>query len=80
MPTLNISPNFTIDDIRAIRTHNYEMTKNMTDEERDAYYDRECRKAMSLLHRSGKKYAVESVSTPLVAAEPEEPYQKVVAK
>jgi len=49
MPTLNISPNFTLDDIRAIRNYNYEMTKNMTDAERDSYYDRECKKAMDLL-------------------------------
>jgi len=55
MPTLNISPNFTVDDIRAIRNYNYEMTKNMTDAERDAYYDRECKKAMYLLQIKGKK-------------------------
>ena len=45
-PKLNISPDFTMDDIRAIRTYNYEMTKNMTDEERDAYYDKKSKEAM----------------------------------
>ena len=54
MPTLNISPNFTMDDIRAIRTYNYEMTKNMTDAERNAYYDKKCKKAMDSFHRYRK--------------------------
>lgn len=36
----NISPNFTIDDIHKIREYNYEMTKNMTSEERTSYYER----------------------------------------
>ena len=34
-----ISENFTIDDIHKIRQYNYELTKNMTFEERRAYYD-----------------------------------------
>ena len=60
MPTLNISPNFTIDNIRAIRTYNYEMTKNMTDEERNRYYDRKCQKAMDLLRISKGKYILKN--------------------
>ena len=37
-PELKISPNFTIEDIHKIREYNYEITKNMTTEERTAYY------------------------------------------
>ena len=38
MPKLDISPNFTIEDIHKIREYNYEMTKDMSFEERRAYY------------------------------------------
>ncbi len=38
MLELNISPDFTIEDIHKIREYNYEMTKNMTTEERRKYY------------------------------------------
>ena len=38
MPELNISKDFTIDDIHKIREYNYEITKNMTVEEKIAYY------------------------------------------
>ena len=34
-----ISWNFTIEDIHKIREHNYEVTKNMTLEEKLAYYN-----------------------------------------
>ena len=34
METLNISPDFTLEDIRTIRDYNYERRKNMTTEER----------------------------------------------
>jgi hypothetical protein len=34
---LDISPDFTLEDIRKIRIYNYEITKDMTDEERWAY-------------------------------------------
>ena len=33
MDKLNISPNFTIDDIHKIREYNYERRKNMTPDE-----------------------------------------------
>lgn len=36
-PVLN--PNFTIEDIHKLREYNYEMTKDMTDEERMGYYN-----------------------------------------
>jgi hypothetical protein len=38
MPELNISPAFTVDDIHKIREYHYELTKNMTTEERRAFY------------------------------------------
>ena len=38
MLELNISPDFTIEDIHKIRGYNYEMTKNMSKEDRRAYY------------------------------------------
>ena len=39
MKPLDISPNFTIEDIHKIREKNYEITKNMTEQERRAYYN-----------------------------------------
>ena len=39
MPELNLSQHFSIEDIHKIREYNYEMTKNMTTEERIAYYN-----------------------------------------
>ena len=37
-PKLEISPNFTIDDIHKIREYHQEITKNMTPEEFHAFY------------------------------------------
>ena len=34
-----ISPYFTVEDIHKIREYNYELTKNMTIEEKLAYYN-----------------------------------------
>ena len=39
MKTLEISPNFTIEDIHEIREKNYELTKNMIEQERRDYYN-----------------------------------------
>ena len=36
---LEISPNFTVEDIHKIREHNYEVTKHMTTEEKLLYYN-----------------------------------------
>ena len=36
---LNISPDFTMEDIRKIRDYHYEMTKDMTRQERRTYND-----------------------------------------
>lgn len=39
MGTLIISPDFTIEDIHRIREENYERTKDMTMQEKIAYYN-----------------------------------------
>lgn len=39
MENLNISKDFTIEDIHKIREYNYESTKNMSFEERKNYYE-----------------------------------------
>lgn len=39
MSGIVICPNFTIDDIHKIREENYEHTKNMSMEEKVAYYN-----------------------------------------
>ncbi len=36
-----LSPNFTIEDIHKLREYNYEMTKDMTDQERMDLYNKE---------------------------------------
>jgi hypothetical protein len=38
MPELNISHDFTVDDIHKVREYHYELTKDMTTEERRAFY------------------------------------------
>ena len=35
-----LSQNFTLEDIHRLREYNYEMTKNMTDQERMDYYNK----------------------------------------
>jgi hypothetical protein len=40
MKPSEISPNFTIEDIHKIREYNYEMTKNMTRQEKMDYYNK----------------------------------------
>jgi hypothetical protein len=74
VPKLIISPNFTMDDIRAIRTYNYEMTKNMTSEERCAYYDKICKEGREWFHQSKKEYVLENENIS-IAAEPELEYK-----
>ena len=34
----NISPDFTVEDIHKVREYHYELTKNMTREQRRAFY------------------------------------------
>ena len=49
MRPLDISPNFTIEDIHKIREYNYEMTKNMTRQEKMDYYNDRGRKVQRIL-------------------------------
>ena len=51
MDKLNISPDFTIDDIHKVREYNYEATKNMTDKEKRTYYDLKADKVRQELAR-----------------------------
>lgn len=46
-----ISPDFTIEDIHKIREYNYEVTKNMTIEEKIAYYNSAGREAEKEIQR-----------------------------
>ena len=39
-PKLEISPDFTLEDIRKIRDYTYEITKNMTTQELCDYYNK----------------------------------------
>ena len=43
---LHISPNLTIEDIHKIREYNFEMTKNMTTEDKFSYYRNGAEKAL----------------------------------
>jgi hypothetical protein len=40
MENLTISPDFTIDDIHRIRENNYNITKNMSPQDRRDYYNK----------------------------------------
>jgi len=77
---LDISPDFTLEDIRKIRDYDYEMTKDMTREERSAYYKEHSEKAMERLYRAIEKaqaerkpYSFETEQN--IAAEPEFEYK-----
>lgn len=61
--TLVISPDFTIEDIHKIREWNYERTKNMTIEEKVAYYNNSGKDAEMEIERrrAVKRKAVASV-------------------
>ncbi len=55
MKPLDISPNFTIEDIHKIREYNYEMTKNMTRQEKVDYYNEGAREVMRILAEMKKE-------------------------
>ena len=44
---LDISKNFTIEDIHKVRAYNYLLTKNMAEKERSAYYESEAEDFLS---------------------------------
>ena len=49
MKPLDISPDFTIEDIHKIREYNYEMTKNMTRQEETEYYNEGTKEVQRIL-------------------------------
>ena len=55
MKLLDISPDFTIEDIHKIREYNYEMTKNMTRQEKKVYYNEGAREVMCILEEMKKE-------------------------
>ena len=67
---LELSPNFTLEDIRKVRDYNYEMTKDMTREERSAYYKERSDEGMKWYNSVLAKEQAEQY----IAAEPVEPY------
>ena len=52
---LKISPNFTIEDIHKVREYSYEITKNMTTEERTAYYQEASERVNKEINKIRKK-------------------------
>ena len=67
---LELSPNFTLEDIRKVRDYSYEMTKDMTPEERSAY--RKERSKVALEHYY--KVLAEVQAEQNIAADLVEPY------
>jgi hypothetical protein len=55
MVELNISPDFTIEDIHKIREYNYEITKDMTANERRNYYKTIAEKAKEKIEQFKKE-------------------------
>ena len=47
---LEITKNFTVNDIHKVREYNYELTRNMSENERTAYYQSE---AADFLSKAG---------------------------
>ena len=52
---LEISPDFTLEDIRKIRDYNYEMTKHMTSKEMIDYYNKGAEEAYKRMAELKKK-------------------------
>jgi hypothetical protein len=57
MPELNITGELTVEEIHKIREYNYEMTKNMTWEDRWAYYDKGAERVLKMLEELKSKPA-----------------------
>lgn len=55
MSELKISPNFTTDDIHKIREYHYQITKNMTLEERNSYYQKGADEALEIMAKLKKE-------------------------
>lgn len=55
MKPLEISPNFTVEDIHKIREYNYEMTKDMTVQEKKDDYDEGTREVQRIIQEMRNK-------------------------
>jgi hypothetical protein len=55
MSELVISPKFTIEDIHKIREHNHEMTKDLSFENRRAYYEKGAEECLAIIERFRKE-------------------------
>lgn len=55
MKPLEISADFTIEDIHKIREHNYHVTKNMTTQEKMDYYNEGGKEVQRILQERKKK-------------------------
>lgn len=55
MKPLEVSPNFTIEDIHKIREYNYEMTKDMTVQEKKDYYNAGTREVQRIIQEMRNK-------------------------
>lgn len=58
-----LSPDFTLEDIRKLRDYDYEMTKNMTDEEKIAYYNTPRTDAAEQIARLREQYLAQRAET-----------------
>ena len=61
MMKLEISDNFTVDDIHKVREYNYEYTKNMSEEERLNYYKNQAEDFLKSAGITPKKKVLHSV-------------------
>lgn len=59
--TLTISPKFTIEDIHKVRENNYNLTKNMSAQEKRDYYNTKGMEVYRLIQEH-KNYKLTSVS------------------
>jgi hypothetical protein len=55
MENLTISPDFTIDDIHRIRENNYNITKNMSPQDRRDYYNKRGMAVHEMIQASKRK-------------------------
>jgi len=56
-----ISPDFTIEDIHKIREYHYELTKNMTFEERAAFYNEGAKEFLEQVEKRRQEKALACV-------------------
>ena len=61
---LEISPNFTIDDIHKIREYHYEITKNMTTDEWCAYFNNTANRVLKEMAERKAEKANRTVNRP----------------